>query len=147
MILECVECGKRAEGNTGYCASCNRLRRKAATVKAADNNSPINKVSAKTANINSRYLAKLKVWKRGKKCEGHFAHECTGEITCHHMAGRGEGYYDEWAEEQDLPLTLDHRLWKPLCINAHRYIEEHPQFAYENQYSFKRITDPIFRKA
>lgn len=128
------------------CASCLALDRKAAKVKASDNNAPINKMSAKTAKINSRYVAKLKTWKRGKKCEGHFVHECTGEITCHHMAGRGDWYYDEWAEEHDVPLTLDDRLWKPLCLNAHQYITDNPKFAYENQYSFKRITDPIFLK-
>lgn len=97
--------------------------------------------------MNRRYLVKLGPWKRGKKCEGHFVHDCSSEITVHHMAGRGEDYYDEWAEEHDIPRTLDERLWKPLCLNAHAYITEHPQFAYENQYSFKRITDPIFLKS
>lgn len=102
--------------------------------------------------MEAKYLARLKTWKRGKKCEGYFAHECLcpipdkGILTVHHMAGRGEGFYDEYAEERGIPLTLDERLWKPLCINAHKYIEEHPKFAWENQYSFKRLTDPIFIK-
>lgn len=140
------ECGNKA-GRNGKCESCSRLERKAASITASDNNTIINKFSKKGANVNARYLSRLKTWKRGKKCEGHFAHDCIGEITCHHMCGRSnDSYYDEYAEEKDLVLTLDERFWKPLCLNAHAYIETHPEFAWENQYSFKRITDPIFLK-
>lgn len=139
-------CGSTKTERNGKCASCNRLERKAAAILPSDNNSPIEKRSAKGKEVDRKYLTRLRTWKRGKKCEGHFAHDCIGEITCHHMAGRGEGFYDEYAEENGIPLTLDERLWKPLCLNAHRYIEEHPKFAWENQYSFKRLTDPIFLK-
>lgn len=147
-FYECAECGNPHVENYELmlCGSCNQLRRKAAKVKASDNNSPINKFSKKGADVNRRYLAKLKTWKRGKKCQGHFAHDCSEEITCHHMHGRSnDTYFDEYAEEKDIVLTLDERFWMPLCLNAHQYITDHPKFAYENQYSFKRITDPIFR--
>lgn len=140
------DCGASPTERNGRCASCNRLERKAAAVKPSDNNSPIESRSVRGKEIDKRYFSRLRTWKRGKKCEGHFVHDCTGEITCHHMAGRGEDFYDEWAAENNVPRTLDERLWKPLCINAHRYIEEHPHFAWENQYSFKRLTDKIFLK-
>jgi hypothetical protein len=62
------------------------------------------------------------------------------------MAGRGTYFYDEHAAELEIPLTLDERFWKPLCINAHAYVTEHSKWACENGYSFLRITDPVFRK-
>lgn len=148
MILECIECGKRAEGSTGYCATHNRLRRKIETVKTPDDPAPIKKVSENQSKLVAQYAKKKKVWLRGKKCQGKFPHNCTiqYDLTCHHMQGR-IGYADEWAVENNMPLMLDERFWMPLCLEAHRYIEEHPKFAYEHQYSFKRLTDPIFIKS
>lgn len=145
--LECIDCGNPKVENqeTGKCASCGALDRRAAKVKASDNNSPIAKMSPKTAKINQRYLTRLRTWKKGKKCEANFVHDCSSVITCHHMFGRGNHYHDEWAEENDVPLTLDERFWKPLCLNAHQYVTENSKFANENGYSYLRITDPIFR--
>jgi hypothetical protein len=131
------------------CASCLALDRKAAKVTPSDNNTPINKFSKKGADVNRRYLARLKTWKRGKKCTATFKHDCDQHlgIECHHMAGRSnDSFWDEWAEENGVVLTLDERFWRPLCGESHRYVTNHPQFAYENQYSFKRITDPIFHR-
>ena len=130
----------------GNCASCNAAIRKGSRLKASDNNTPINKRSVKTAEVERKYFSRLKTWKRGKKCAATFPHECSDNITCHHMHGRGNHYFDEWAEENQIELTRDERFWMPLCINAHDYITEHSKFAWENGYSFKRITDPIFRK-
>jgi hypothetical protein len=145
-IKDCA-CGKRCEGNSDQCASCNRLDRKAAKVKASDNNSPINRLSEKGSKVNTKYLNRLKSWKRGKKCQGNFKHDCTDILECHHMAGRSnDAFHDEWAEENGVVLTLDERFWMPLCPDAHRYVTLHPKWACENGYSFKRITDKIFIK-
>jgi hypothetical protein len=48
--------------------------------------------------------------------------------------------------ENDVPLLLDERLWLPLCLEAHRYVEENKKWACENGYSFLRVSDPIFQK-
>lgn len=144
----CAHCNelKLLERN-GNCATCNRAIRKGATIQPSDNNTPINKRSDKTAAVERRYFSRLKTWKRGKKCAATFPHECSDQITCHHMVGRGTHFYDEHATEQEIPLTLDERFWMPLCLEAHQYVTEHPKFAWENGYSFKRITDPIFIKS
>jgi hypothetical protein len=139
-------CGKRCRAGSTKCSSCETLDRKAARIEESDNAAPINKMSAKTSSVNTRYFAKIRTWKRGKKCEAHFKHDCSGDVTVHHMAGRGNHPYDEYAEEKGIPLTLDDRFWKPLCTVAHNYITENSKFAWENGYSFKRITDPIFIK-
>jgi hypothetical protein len=145
-IKDCA-CGKRCEGNTDQCASCNALDRKSAKVKASDNNTSINKMSTKTANVNSRYLSRLRTWKRGKKCQATFQHECSSVIECHHMCGRSaDSFWDEDAENNGIVLTLDERLWMPLCPDAHRYVTKNSKWACENGYSFLRVSDPVFRK-
>lgn len=144
----CSECGefKPLEKN-GKCGSCNHANRQAAKVKPSDNNTSINKFSVKGAKVNQRYLSRLRTWKRGKKCAATFPHECSEVIECHHMAGRSnDSYWDEWAQENDVVLTLDERLWKPLCPEAHRYVTTNSKWACENGYSFLRVSDKVFRK-
>lgn len=144
----CGICGEfKALERNGNCASCNASARKGSRVKESDNGKAINRLSDKGKDIEKRYLSQLRTWKRGKKCAATFPHDCSDQITCHHMAGRGSGYYDEYATEHEIPLTLDVRFWKPVCLNAHQYLTEHSKFAWENGYSFKRVTDPIFQKA
>lgn len=146
-IGDCEDCGKRCRAGSKKCSSCEHLDRKASRVKPSDNNTPINKFSAKGAKVNQRYLTRLRTWKKGKKCAATFPHECSEAIECHHMFGKSnDSFHDEWASENGVVLTLDERFWMPLCESAHRYITEHSAFAWANGYSYKRVTDPIFRK-
>lgn len=146
-MITCKSCGSfKIENRTlELCGSCAALERKSMRVKVSDNNTAINKMSEKTSKVNARYLNRLKTWKRGKKCAATFKHDCDSNITCHHMAGRGNHFYDEYATERELPLTLDERFWLPMCLNAHTVVTEDSKFACENGYSFLRITDPVFR--
>lgn len=147
MIIQDCPCGNRCEGRTNQCATCNARDRKAARLKPADNNGSINKRSEKGSKIDARYNAKLRIWKRGKVCTATFKHDCSRDVTCHHMHGRSDNsYFDEYAEEKGIVLTLDDRFWKPLCSESHRIITNDSKFAWENGYSFKRVADPIFRK-
>jgi hypothetical protein len=59
------------------------------------------------------------------------------------MFGRGNHFHDEYAEKNGIELTRDERFWKPLCLNAHRYIEEHPKFVHEHGYSYLRLAEII----
>lgn len=143
MIPGYCDCGKPA-GRTGKCASCERLERKAAAIAPSDNNTPINKRSEKGKEVDRKYLAKLRVWKRGKKCVATFVHDCGGMLECHHQFGRSDNaFHDEEAEQAGIVLTLDERWWLPLCTNAHRYITDHPKFAHENGYTFLRLSESI----
>lgn len=142
------ECGNPVENReTGKCSSCAHAERRAARVKPQSDSKPMNKMSPKTADVNRRYLNRLKSWKKGKKCAGTFPHDCNGLITCHHMVGRGNHFYDEYATDHEIPLTLDERFWLPLCINAHEYVTVNSKWACENGYSFLRLTDPVFIKS
>jgi hypothetical protein len=131
----------------GNHASCNALSRKSGRVKATSNGKSIDRLSEKGKDIERRYLNRLKSWKKGKKCMATFPHECTDVIECHHAHGRGKHYFDEQAEQADIPLTLDERWWRPLCSNAHRIVTDDSVLAWREGLSFKRVSDPIFRKA
>lgn len=142
----CTSCGSNKLEANGLCASCAHAGRRASRIKPQKEHAPIAKRSAKTADVERRYYSRLQTWKKGKKCAATFPHECTGVITCHHMVGRGNHFYDEYASEHEIPLTLDERFWMPLCINAHEYVTINSKWACENGYSFLRLTDPVFIK-
>lgn len=137
-------CGSDKTERNGKCASCNRMERKAAKIQPSDNHTPINKRSEKLAAIEKKYYARLRTWKRGKKCCANFVHECSEYITVHHQHGRSHtAFHDEEAEEKGIVLTMDERYWIPVCMNAHRYIEDHPKFAHEQGYSYLKLSESI----
>jgi hypothetical protein len=148
MSIECGICGDiRPLERNGNCGTCNSLSRKSGRVKVSDNGKSINRLSVKGKDIEKRYLNRLRTWKKGKKCMATFKHDCSSVIECHHQHGRSnDSYFDELAQENDIVLTLDERWWMPLCPDAHGIITRDSTFAWENGYSFKRITDKIFRK-
>jgi hypothetical protein len=147
MIIPDCSCGRRCMAGMDKCATCLTADRRSGRVKEATDNSPINKKSVKTAKVEQKYNNRLKTWKRGKKCTATFPHECSTVIECHHMAGRSnDEFWDEWAMENEVVKTLDERLWRPLCPEAHRYVTINSKWACENGYSFKRVSDKIFWK-
>lgn len=135
-------CGKLWENpDTKLCASCSAEHRKATRIKLQSD------PKGERTRYEHKYKRRRKQWVVGKKCQGKFPHDCYRELTCHHMAGRSiHEFHDEWAQENDVPLLIDERLWMPLCLNAHSYVTEHSKWAWENGYSFKRVSDPIFQK-
>jgi hypothetical protein len=148
MSMYCINGdGRLKEGRTDKCASCNRLERKAANVKPSDNHTAIEKRSSKGKEVDKKYVARLRTWKRGKKCVANFAHDCSDHITCHHQHGRSDDvFHDEWAEQNGIVLTLDERFWLPLCLDAHRYITDNPKFAHEHGYSYLRLAETVNTK-
>jgi hypothetical protein len=127
---------------SGMCASCAAAIRKAERMKAPEHGNPIEKVSVNMKGKLGKYAGKKARWIKGKKCAVYPSQPAT-EI--HHMMGR-VGFADEWARENDMPLMLDERFWLPVSHEAHVKITNDSKWAWENQYSFKRVTDPIFRK-
>lgn len=141
QIKDC-DCGRRCRAGSDKCATCETQDRKIARLKLPDDPKPIAKVSEKQSKLNAIYLRKVKVWIKGKKCAVFPDRPAT---ECHHMQGR-IGFADEWARENEVPLLLDERFWLPVSEEGHRMITENPAWAWENKYSFKRVTDPIFHK-
>lgn len=137
MYKPYCHCGNPTEGRTGQCATCNRLERKAATMRIPSDRTPIKKVSEKQARLLAMYNGKRKAWIRGKKC-AVFKDRPAEDV--HHIAGRSAtAYYDEWARERDIPLLLDERFWLPVSREAHIEIEKRPEWAKRMGYSEDRL--------
>jgi hypothetical protein len=143
-MIECISCGSDRIENRDLklCSTCAHAIRKAERMKAPKDKEPVAKVSVKMGKQLSKYAAQKAKWIKGKKCAVHPNQPAT---QVHHMAGR-VGYADEWARENDVPLLLDERFWLPVSHEGHEQINNNPVWAWENQYSFKRVSDPIFIK-
>jgi hypothetical protein len=130
MILDCTECGKRAEGNTGLCASCNRAARKmeeqSKKVKVVI---PIKKVSQQQRIKNIEYLkVRQEYLALYPVCE---VPECDLKATdIHHQKGKAT-----------VELLMDVNYFMAVCRKHHTVIENNPNWAKEEGYSFKRITE------
>lgn len=111
------DCEARTEGNTDYCGSHNRQLRK--TGKPVVNDKP----------KDQEYQAKVKRWKVGKVCALKDHSKCSGPITCHHRKGRIGDF------------LMDDKWWLPVCLGHHRYLETHPQEAYEHGWSLLRLSN------
>lgn len=132
----CTSCGSSKVEAFNLCASCAALHRKADRMKLKEKK-PIKKVSDKLADRLKQYVIIKAKWLPGKMC-CVFPDKIA--IECHHSAGRSHnGYYDEWAEQNDIPLLLDVRWWKPVSREGHMKIENFPEWAKENGYSESRI--------
>lgn len=106
-------CGKPVENqDNGLCASHNKVDRKISNIKIPDDPKPINKQSGSLAALLVIYNRERKGWIKGKKCAVLKNFPAT---DVHHIAGRSpDAYYDEWAEQNGLPLLLDKRFWLPV---------------------------------
>jgi hypothetical protein len=89
------------------------------------------------------YVPKAQKFLVGKRCAVYPNQKAT---QVHHMYSRSiNEFADAWAADHNMPYLLDDRFWLPVCQEAHEKITRDSKWAWENGYSFKRITDPIFR--
>lgn len=133
-----LECDNPVEGRTDYCAKHNRLMRKAEETARKDAEklarklstpkkiySPPKKVSAKEKDRKKEYAKVREQFLNGRWCAYH-GHGCI-PTEVHHGAGKiGD-------------LLTDTRYFVAVCREAHRMIEERPNWAKENGYSFTRL--------
>ncbi|OPC53429.1 hypothetical protein [Elizabethkingia bruuniana] len=93
------------------------------------NNKPINKISQKHKELLSEYTVIRKEFLESCNyiCKPNLEN-CTRKATeVHHMKGK-----------VSKELYLNPKYFLPTCSSCHKYIEEHPEFAYENGFSIKR---------
>jgi hypothetical protein len=132
MILECIECGNpRIENrDLGLCASCSAAMRKAhrqaTKVKVV---TPIKKVSQQQRVKNIEYLkVRQEYLALYPVCE---VPECDLKATdIHHQKGK-----------VTTELLMDVNYFMAVCRKHHTIIENNPNWAKENGFSFKRITE------
>lgn len=98
----------------------------------------IPKISKKHAKKISTYSKICKKYKeKHSLCQAKM-NGCTHHTTdVHHKMGK-VGFADKWARENDVELLNDVRHFLPVCRSCHDYIESHPEFAYENNFSLRR---------
>lgn len=123
------DCENYREGNSNFCASCNREARKAARLALMDpkKRKPIKKVSAKRGVENRAYTSLRKQYLAiHQTCE---TATCKAQATTiHHQIGR-EG-----------DRLLDTNFWMAVCMSCHTTIELNPNWSKANGYSFDRLT-------
>lgn len=97
---------------------------------------PINKVSKKQAIVNAKYSADRIKYLSKKENQICFIDGCNRKAdTIEHRAGRGLGFFDEWAKENNICKTLDQRYWAPCCLKHNLELENNPELSKKYQLS------------
>lgn len=144
--MNCTGCGSNKIENRdlSLCSTCNRLYRKTRQVKAAEPPKAIKKRSDIMSRMMAIYRPKAAKFLVGKMCAVYPNQKAT---QVHHMYNRSiDDFADAWAVENNIPYLLDDRYWLPVSDEGHEKITRDSKFAWESQFSFKRVADPIFRK-
>lgn len=131
--MTCKECDSTKIENRDLqlCATHNKLRRIQDRAKAAPDPKPIKKVSQGKAKELQQYAKLREKFLNGRWCAYHGRPCIPTEV--HHAAGR------VGVNEKGVPRLLDVENFVALCSEAHRYIEEHPQWAKDNNFSESRL--------
>ena len=129
-------CDNYCEGATDYCGTHGRLSRKLeeASKKEVKKPKPIPKRSQKMEIILEEYYRRLPGFLYKKKCA---VYPELKAIEVHHSRGR-EGYADDYARENDIPLILDERWWLAVSRKGHKEIENNPDWAKEKGFSYNQ---------
>lgn len=117
-----------------YCSwSCTNENKNTSTKKKYN---PINKVSKKQAVINSKYTAQRIIFLGKKENKVCFIDNCNNEAnTVEHTRGRGKHFFDDFARENNIPMTLDERFWMPCCLKHNLELENNPELSKKYQKS------------
>ena len=96
---------------------------------------PINKVSKKQKVILAKYKVQRIMFLAKPENKICFIDGC-GKLatTVEHRAGR-LGYADEYAKENNIPLTLDERFWAGCCLEHNLELENNPEMSKKYQLS------------
>lgn len=101
---------------------------------------PINNKSKKQAIIDSKYTVQRIQFLGKPENKICFIDACNKEAnTIEHIKGRGKGFFDEWAEKNNIPKTLDERYWKPCCLFHNLELERDAELS--KKYQLSKIHD------
>lgn len=117
-----------------YCSwKCTNDNKKPSKIKQ---NKPIRQVSKKQAVINSKYTVQRIQYLSKEENKNCFVDGCIRKAnTVEHTRGRGKGFFDEYAEQNNIPKTLDERFWKPCCLEHNLEFERNPELSKKYQLS------------
>lgn len=128
------DCEKSGFFQTGYCSAEHFYRNK--KPKAKKPGKKIKPVSDKRAARLKEYYAKRDLYlaePENKFC----ACGCKAQAdTVEHTRGREHDvFWDDYARENNLPLLLDHRWWKPFNSVCNQKLERDAAFSHQHQLS------------
>ena len=118
-----------------YCSSkcmsaCNKE-------KPSKQKKPINQVGKKQAIINAKYTVMRIEYLGRPENRICFIDGCSNlATTIEHRMGR-KGFADDWARNNDIPLTLDIRYFAPCCHAHNLELENNPELS--KQYQLSKI--------
>lgn len=96
--------------------------------------------SKKQAVIDSKYTVQRIEFLSKPENQTCFIDGCEKTAnTVEHTKGRGKGFFDEWAEQNNIPKTLDERYWKPCCLEHNLELENNPELS--KKYQLSKIHD------
>ena len=128
--------------DTGLCASHNKEARK--PVKEQKPRKALKPKSDKRKNLDKIYSEIRRIHLEQHPNCGVCGLPASDSI--HHMRGR-EGYADDYARENDIPLLIDDRFFLSIHsynihprfgVSCHRWVEDHPEQAKQMEFSYKR---------
>lgn len=122
-------CG-RVAGRTGKCATCEYEARRMEKKSEAQPKKyqRVRPRSKKRMADEAIYRKESREWLVGKKCAVYRWKDAT---ECHHKKGR-QGFADQYARDNGIPLLLDKRFWLPLSKEAHDKATEDSAWAIQN---------------
>lgn len=95
-----------------------------------------NKKSKKQIVIDAKYGAQRIIYLGKPENKTCFVEGCNKQAnTVEHRAGRGGGFFDNWAREKNIPKTLDERYWAPCCLEHNLEFETNPELSKKYQLS------------
>lgn len=96
---------------------------------------PINQVSKKQKVINSKYIVLRIQYLSRPENQVCFVDGCNKKATTiEHRKGR-KGFADDWARDNNIPLTLDERFFAPCCLEHNLEFENNPGLSKKYQLS------------
>lgn len=105
---------------------------------------PIKKVSKKQSVINAKYIVQRIKYLSKKENQICFIDDCNKKAnTVEHTRGRGKHFFDDYAKQNNIPMTLDERFWKPCCLDCNLKLENDPEMSKKYQKSKLHKGDKI----
>lgn len=138
---DCKDCGKEFKmyrTTDKWCGVC-AYKHKTLNIKLKPLNTsprkPINKVSKKQSIINAKYSVQRIQYLSKPENKFCIVDGCNKlSNTVEHQKGR-KGYADDYARENNIPLTLDERFWIPCCLEHNLEFENNPGLSKQYQLS------------
>lgn len=92
-------------------------------------------VSEKRKVLNTVYNKMRKEFLARPENKYCFIDGCSARANTIEHAMKRDGYADQWARDNNIPLLIDERYWKPCCSDHNLELERNPELSKKYQLS------------